>query len=837
MKRTSLRILLLALVPLLLVGPSLLPGKRFLPLLPVVMEPLTAEHPEAAERAFEGANRVATDRLFPVLGEEREIREQLLAGELPTWNPHLGAGLPLAAGSMAAPWNPLRWPFLLLPPEVAGGWHVLLALFLAGLGMLLFLERRGLAPVAALFGAIAFQVGGFGAANLHYAMKVDAALWLPWCLWAVDGIFAGRRFAGLALFFSLGASALAGFPPIFVFVLLLGTAWFVVRALTDERRGEARWRRIVGKGLAFGALGILAGGVHLLPMLEASGQSTRGPLEAREIGAQALPPAALATAVIPDLFGNAQEEWAAPADPAVWWLTSAVDRDRALGANRLEWSLFVGVSVVALALSALLAATRRALFPALALVLVAFFIAGDPFARIFYSVPGLDLGNPARAGALWWFLFPWLAALGLDALLEEKRLARGALGIACAAAFALGFTLWVAIDPEAWAEHLDATLITRHGVALETIRSVFTTEQALAVAERLLSGARLLMLFAGAGGVLLIIAPHLRDPRLRGAGWVALVATEGVVAALPGVGPAALDREALFPDSPAIEAIAEAAADGRVLRLDRSASGVDEVLRLARPNLLSAYGIDDLTPYVVFPPRYLVELLAALDPKSRYRGGVSRLSDPALLDHPILDSLRVSCVLSVAPVDHPRLELRSSREGFFVYHRSGALSLARVVTRLEHGTAEELAAAPPPADAAAICARAALAEDLATGEVREAKIQVVRSGPARVDFQITEAPAGWLVVHEGWAPGWKATVNGRDTAVLRLDHALRGVRIPAGLSVVRMKYEPLSLRLGAAASLLSLLITLLFTWRDHRSSSRAPDPLPRPDAPAGPRQR
>jgi hypothetical protein len=818
-----LRFFLLAILPLLLVGPSLAPGNRFLPILPVAFEPLASENPEAAEEAREGANLVATDRLFPVLTDELEIRSQLLAGELPTWNPGLGLGVPLAAGSMAAPWNPLRWPFLLLPPAIAGGWHALLSLFLAGLGMLFFLERRGLGAAAALFGAIAYQVGGFGIANLHYVMKVDAALWLPWCLWAIDGIFTGKRFAPLFLFAALASSALAGFPPIFVFVVLLAASWFVVRAWSARREGELGIGRPVAKGLLFGALGILAGGVHLLPMIEASAESTRTAQSVERVAAQSLPPPALGTALIPDLFGDAQDPRPASSDPVVWWLTSKGDRERALSANRLEWSFFAGVSVIALAFGALFGATRKARFPAVSLAVVAVFIAGDPLSRLFYALPGLDLGAPARAGTLWWFLLPWLAAIGLDAILEGRRTARRAAISAACLLMAVGvWTLW-SIEPRSWAEALEVTLTGRHGVEVETIRSFFSLDDADWCAQRLLAGAVTLTICAGI--CLLILGFPRRFPRgIPAIGWILLIAGEGVLAALPSVAPARLGEDRLFPDSPTLEAVREATGDGRVLRLDRSETGIGEVLRLARPNLLAAYGIGDLTPYVVFPPRNLVELFAAFDPDSRYRNGVSRISDPEFLDSPLLDRLRVTCILSTTRLDHPRLETRHERDGFIVYRRTGALGPARVVPKLVHGGTDDAAAvvnADFSAEAMAICADAALAEDLSSGPFHEGTIEIVRPSASRVDLIVRDASEGWLVLHDAWDPGWKATVNGRDTAVLRLDHAFRGVRIPAGQTIVRMKYEPLSLRLGAAASLLALFAALFFFWRSLRSHAPA----------------
>lgn len=54
-----------------------------------------------------------------------------------------------------------------------------------------------------------------------------------------------------------------------------------------------------------------------------------------------------------------------------------------------------------------------------------------------------------------------------------------------------------------------------------------------------------------------------------------------------------------------------------------------------------------------------------------------------------------------------------------------------------------------------------------------------------------DAPApGILVVNEAWAPGWEADVDGRATPVFRANYHLRAVAVPAGASVVRLRYAP-----------------------------------------------
>ena len=706
------RVLLLLLLPLLLVGPSLLPGQRFLPQAPVGFEPLASEQPAAAERAWEDANWITSDRLFPVLSDELAMRARLGRGEWPAWEPKFGMGAPLFAGSIAAlayPPNALRY---LLPPDLAGGWCALLALFLAGLGMWLFLERRELTLGACAIGALAYQGGGFAVSNLHYAMKVDAALWLPWALLAVEGVLSARRRSGLALTIAIACSLLAGFPQIGAFTVYATAAYAVWRAI-ESGTGPAR----AGRALLFVLLGVGASGVYLLPMAEVSAHSMRQPQTVEAMSAQAMPASALVTLVDRTAFGSP---------------TAAPGADEEFAhANALEWNLHVGLVVLALALAGL---GRRGAFP-LAVALVSLgYAQAWPGVRWLYALPGLDLGAPSRASALWWTMLPWLAALGAD------RASR----------------LW----------------------------------------------------------------PALWSP--RGLGLAAgLILAEAFVGGRAGLAPRDLAGEPLFPKSAAIEAVREAAGDGRVLRFDASDSGLDDVLVLARPNLLHAYGIADLTPYVVFTNRRLVELFAALDPRTRYRTGISRLPAPELLGHPVLDLVRVTCVLARRPLDHPRLELRHAGPEFFVYHRTGSLPAVRGVPRAATSQADETAVGLLVSGALDLRTTTVLAPGNAAAplpaDCDEPYLHVLeqsRPNPDRLDLVVESNCGGWVVMSEAWMPGWKATVNGEDAEVLRADHVGRALRVGPGRSVVRTKYEPWSQRLGLGLTLVCLLAAIVLARRD-----------------------
>ena len=132
MRGRLLNAALLLLAPLLLLGSTLLRGDRFLPLIPAALEPIASELPAEAVAARESANWVQSDRLFPVLTDQRAMRAAVSAGDVPLWSPELGAGLPLAAGSIAGPLYPPNALALTMEPEDAAGPLAFLTLILQG---------------------------------------------------------------------------------------------------------------------------------------------------------------------------------------------------------------------------------------------------------------------------------------------------------------------------------------------------------------------------------------------------------------------------------------------------------------------------------------------------------------------------------------------------------------------------------------------------------------------------------------------------------------------------------------------------------------------------------
>jgi uncharacterized membrane protein YfhO len=65
------------------------------------------------------------------------------------------------------------------------------------------------------------------------------------------------------------------------------------------------------------------------------------------------------------------------------------------------------------------------------------------------------------------------------------------------------------------------------------------------------------------------------------------------------------------------------------------------------------------------------------------------------------------------------------------------------------------------------------------------------------------APA-LLLLSDTYYPGWEAEVDGAPAPLLRADHTLRAVPVPAGSHAVRFRFRPGSMMIGFLLTLMGL---------------------------------
>ncbi|HEV7519414.1 MAG TPA: hypothetical protein VGR07_24245, partial [Thermoanaerobaculia bacterium] len=211
------------------------------------------------------------------------VRKGLAAGELPLWNPYVGAGTPEMANLI---------PTVAFPPYLAmvalgntvflRNAYQLLFVLAAGGFTFLCLRRHDLSPLASLLGAAAFMFCGALTQNIG-SFHGQTTACMPFTLYLTRVFLdrpTARRAAGLALGFAI--AALSSFPPVLAAGFGFTALYAAAAARCDpeppaapELRGERRGRRgrlgRLGKFAAAAALAIGLVGFYYLPAFALEG--------------------------------------------------------------------------------------------------------------------------------------------------------------------------------------------------------------------------------------------------------------------------------------------------------------------------------------------------------------------------------------------------------------------------------------------------------------------------------------------------------------------------------------------------------------------------------------
>jgi hypothetical protein len=243
-----------ALLLVILFGPALFLGKVLFPadILPGVALPENARKPP------EG-NVLQSDLITQIAPLQAQVRRALRAGEWPLWNDLAGAGMPLLADPQSQTLEPLVFLALPLPLPAAIGVTAALRVLTALVFFFLLLRRQDLAVPSALFGSVAFGLGGFLLLWLNWPLANTPAL-LPLVLYAllVTADRGARRDFAL-LVAALFALLAGGHPETILYVAIVGSL-FALSRLFRRPPGErvpliGRWALAAGVAAGIAAPG------------------------------------------------------------------------------------------------------------------------------------------------------------------------------------------------------------------------------------------------------------------------------------------------------------------------------------------------------------------------------------------------------------------------------------------------------------------------------------------------------------------------------------------------------------------------------------------------------
>jgi hypothetical protein len=87
--------------------------------------------------------------------------------------------------------------------------------------------------------------------------------------------------------------------------------------------------------------------------------------------------------------------------------------------------------------------------------------------------------------------------------------------------------------------------------------------------------------------------------------------------------------------------------------------------------------------------------------------------------------------------------------------------------------------------------------------------RIVEERADRVVLETEASAAGFVVLLDGFDPGWRARLDGEPTPVLRANAVFRAVAVPEGRHRVELAYRPRGLLLGLGVSLVALAAGVL----------------------------
>lgn len=757
-------------------------------LLPTALESLPPWRDAATAASLPRSNPLASDSLLLTLPARAYNHRMLREGRLPFWNPHVFCGYPHLALIQNGALYPPTLPLDFLDPLDSIDYGAVLHLTLAGFLMYTFLRRSGLDAGPALVGGLAFELNGFFLVRLSVPSYLYSGTWLPLMLLGAQAVTeGGPSRARWALPAGVALSIAGGHPQITVLAVLLAAAWAEGRLwLAPAAAGASRLRTLANVGLLV-LLGAGLAGFALVPFAELLAHSARDAVPLDVYRRSAAPIAALAQALLPDVFGH-------PVDGTYWFgeratlLDGVPAHQRYWGFNAIGQNLFTGVAPLALAVLAVRRRRARpdvALFAGIALASLAVFLRTPLVDLAWAVVPGFRYSRPDRVVFVYMAAVSILAAHGADALrgadTPSQRVGRGGRFWLAIAAVLLawavvtplvrpdGFTSlaqWLSLAAASWRAQ-QAHLSIQAATAVVAIAAVAW------LARRRSAGPAAIALLA-----VLAAAPSLAF------GWRFNPAQRA-----PELGRTAVEKT--------LQARSGATRLARVLPA--------EDLYLP-PNLTQLLGLDDVQGASAAGLEPYIRLVQAADPAAVV-GGKYFLAfrDRHAADSPLLRLLAVEWVLSDAAGAITLSRLPGALPRFYVVPRAEPYDdVAQARARLLSPAFDPRASALVP-----VAQAATLAAGSGTGGADTSVVTVQQYEPHRIELDVDAPVGGLLVSSEAAYPGWRSEVDGRTAETLLVNTAFRGVAVPPGRHRVTMEYVPWSFAAGLALSGAALMVTLL----------------------------
>ncbi len=805
------------------------------------------------EIIFAGKTYTSPDAQAPAAITAPLIKAHEQEGILPQWVPYLFAGMPTAGSLLYAPYS--YFPGVVLAP-LGGilGAAVFPGLYyaLAGLGLFLFLRRKGAGLWPALTGGLAFMLTPYMITMtvFGHGTQLMTAAYLPLALWSVD-----RLFEKLSLL-NLGAAGLVmgfmlqrGHVQIAYYGLMLLGLYFLYHLLLALRRKENnRILPLIGGFSGAVILAFALAAILYLPVQEYTPYSIRGSAPALEAAAEntgtgvgfdyatqwSFSPGEMMTFVLPSFYGFGGFTY--------WGNMPFTD-----------YPNYMGILVLALAVVALVKRVPLAGFFGTAILLALLISFGNHFAwfyKIFYNY--FPYFNKFRVPVMILILVQCsvaiLAGLGLQALLqpltEKVDRETGARHAA------LAKRLWTA----ALAVFGVMLLFTFGRSPFFELMRGFYPDLYEAPTQLQLDTMRFNKLLADLWLVGLILCTGLSMLALAYSKKISTTAAAVAITFLTVLDLWIVDKrigEAPVPRKN-ISALLQPDEATRFLQEDKGVFRIFPVAELFGELRWSAQALASVGGYHPAKPRRYQDVLDATQLQTGfvndYFRGVNQNGRRALqalapeelpperhrANRRLLDLLNVKYILSFYPLPELGWEIRKpvtyeqggNARPLLIYENMSVLPRAYLVGQYEHVASDQEILRRLRAGDFDPHRTVLLSDKPATAPLPDttAQSEIKRYGLHEIIVETACQFPQILVLSDNYYPiCWTAFIDGQPVKTLRANHAFSAVEIPSGKHVVEFRYSSSAFTLGATASISALLVALSclgLGWRQERPKNR-----------------
>jgi hypothetical protein len=700
------------------------------------------------------------------------------AGGTPLWFSSQYCGMPLDSKLQFGPFYPFNLVFDFMPLWRAFNFAFIFHVLLAGFGMALFLTEMELGPAAAFLGAVSFMLCGAitGRISPGHLDIISSLAWTGFVFWAAHRMIKKPGLKTAAAFALCGALQLLCGHPQFFYITESGAfvycLWLVY--CSAERKKPVKFMLCGLAGM------LLVSTVGWLPLLAFAKYSSRAQAAMGFAGTFSFPPLQLANFALPGFFGSGPAYW------GEWY----------------PWELcaYVGLGTLFFLPALKRGPENRNAFLFLWLALGAFFIALGKYNPLFFFIykvlPGFSSFRcPSRFIALAAFSLCVAGAYAFDGVLraadDERIKMLKAPVIAAISVMLLGLFVLLALRADNFAgmrafmaaELSSPDRMANYGPFKYSPQAVYG----------LIFGGWLKM--SGILCALLVMVFAVAKRRTVFAFGICCVAVVDMFSFCHG-------RVTCF-DTGKLAALAPVAdyvrAQGHPARVAGLGVGA---------GILNASGLETADGYDAFS-------MAACGEFLNYSQGLPPGADtgPLTALPPMLAYMNLQYVVS--PADLPEGGLLRKVQSFDL--PDGGLKLYRWTPGLERfyfspafevmpreNMLERLSSWRPGEPPLAL-----LEENPGITPSQAARggavIKVIGMSPSAIELEVNSQTPGILAVSQNWYPGWRATVNGVTSKVLRTNYFMQGVALSAGTSRVELSYVPALLYCSLCISLLGAL--------------------------------